>query len=158
MPGKIEKLITPLFHRFFVIRDDGSQRQKLAAQFANGDILEIGCAGKPNSLLRGTKLIGFDFVEPESNLPPNYTGFVRGDVRDLTLFFTPNSFDTIVALEVIEHLPDYCAFFSALARLIRPNGKVILSTPNPYYFSTFVANVFFKNGFSASSRGGGTAE
>jgi 2-polyprenyl-6-hydroxyphenyl methylase/3-demethylubiquinone-9 3-methyltransferase len=39
-------------------------------------------------------------------------------------------FDLITALEVIEHVTDPALFVSAIARLLKPDGLLILSTPN----------------------------
>lgn len=39
-------------------------------------------------------------------------------------------FDLITALEVIEHVTDPALFTSAIARLLKPDGLLILSTPN----------------------------
>jgi 2-polyprenyl-6-hydroxyphenyl methylase/3-demethylubiquinone-9 3-methyltransferase len=39
-------------------------------------------------------------------------------------------FDAVMALEVVEHVADRAAFVAALATLVRPGGKVFLSTLN----------------------------
>ncbi|MFW2831268.1 bifunctional 2-polyprenyl-6-hydroxyphenol methylase/3-demethylubiquinol 3-O-methyltransferase UbiG [Sphingomonas sp. ID0503] len=39
-------------------------------------------------------------------------------------------FDLVTSMEVIEHVTDPAAFIAALARLLAPNGLMILSTPN----------------------------
>ncbi len=64
-----------------------------------------------------------------------------------------NSFDLVVAFEVIEHLTDYCAFLDECARLLTPNGLLIVSSPNKrYYASTRAAtgpNPFHEHEFEA---------
>ncbi len=40
------------------------------------------------------------------------------------------SFDAVIALEVIEHVADRAAFLGALARMVRPGGAIFLSTLN----------------------------
>jgi 2-polyprenyl-6-hydroxyphenyl methylase/3-demethylubiquinone-9 3-methyltransferase len=39
-------------------------------------------------------------------------------------------YDLIVSLEVIEHVTDKALFLTAIARLLKPDGLLILSTPN----------------------------
>ena len=42
----------------------------------------------------------------------------------------PGRFDLVTAMEVVEHVADVSAFLEAIAGLVRPDGLVILSTPN----------------------------
>ena len=58
---------------------------------------------------------------------PNVT-FRVGDLR--TLGLAAASFDTVVSFEVIEHLREQEAFVDELARVLRPEGVLVLSTPN----------------------------
>lgn len=59
--------------------------------------------------------------------------FVAGNILDLDSGFG-GSFDTVLALEVIEHVAHPDAFLMALAQLLRPGGRLIVSTPNGGYF------------------------
>ncbi|MDB4286000.1 class I SAM-dependent methyltransferase [bacterium] len=51
---------------------------------------------------------------------------------DLTkgLPYDDNSMDAIIAIEVMEHIQDHSIFFSECQRILRPGGKVLVSTPN----------------------------
>jgi 2-polyprenyl-3-methyl-5-hydroxy-6-metoxy-1,4-benzoquinol methylase len=44
-------------------------------------------------------------------------------------------YDCVLALEVIEHLPleAICPWLARLAELLRPGGRLVVSTPNTYY-------------------------
>ena len=42
----------------------------------------------------------------------------------------PAGFDVVTCLEMLEHVPDPSAIVTALARLVRPGGHVIISTIN----------------------------
>jgi ubiquinone/menaquinone biosynthesis C-methylase UbiE len=46
----------------------------------------------------------------------------------------PQSFDLIVAFEVIEHLADYGKFLDECARVLSPGGLFIVSSPNKTYY------------------------
>ena len=47
----------------------------------------------------------------------------------MTLPLRPASFDTVLALDVIEHLPDDVAFLESAAALCAPGGRVIVGVP-----------------------------
>lgn len=65
----------------------------------------------------------------------------------------PESFDLVVAFEVIEHLADYRAFLKECARVLAPEGLLIVSSPNKrYYAETRAAtgpNPFHEHEFEA---------
>lgn len=152
MTWKIEAFLTTRLLPRVIYRDDGGRRMRLASSYARGDILDPGCAQKPNALLVG-RVTESDVVPPRQALPPNYTEFVECGVARLEQTFAPSSFDTVEALEVIERLPDHCQFMSSVARLLRRGGTLVLSAPNPYYWATLAANVGFSRGLSASGAG-----
>lgn len=54
---------------------------------------------------------------------------------------TNDTFDAVVALEVIEHVEDRAAFLGALAALAKPGGQVFLSTLNRTARSFLMAKV-----------------
>ena len=49
--------------------------------------------------------------------------------------FPPNSFDLVVAFEVIEHLPDHRSFVQECARVLTHHGLFIVSSPNKKYYA-----------------------
>jgi len=54
--------------------------------------------------------------------------FGKADVRKLDL--PDNAFDVVVSFEVIEHLDDPEEYLSEIARVMKPQGTFIMSTPN----------------------------
>lgn len=46
----------------------------------------------------------------------------------------PGFFDIVVLTEVIEHVIDPISFLEVLLKIVKPNGKVILTTPNKSFY------------------------
>jgi len=44
----------------------------------------------------------------------------------------PQSFDVVIASEVLEHITEYPRFFSELVQALRPGGLLIVTIPNGY--------------------------
>lgn len=112
--------------------------------FKSGErILDAGCGD--GSILFALKkhfdisLVGADFSE-EALLNASRNSIRKGvsleshkaDTRNLP--FAKNSIDKIFSLGVVEHLPDPEKAVSELARCLKPNGVLILMTPNKFSF------------------------
>jgi 2-polyprenyl-6-hydroxyphenyl methylase/3-demethylubiquinone-9 3-methyltransferase len=101
-------------------------------------VLDIGCGGglisEPLARMGGT-VTG---IEPkEANLkaaiahaePQGLAIDYRAEtVEDLVA--AGETFDAVVCLEVVEHVPDVAAFLAGCARLVAPGGMIVLSTIN----------------------------
>lgn len=57
---------------------------------------------------------------------------VQCDAVDITLPFpyTDQIFDRVIAVEVTEHIQDHENFFREINRILKPGGKLYISTPN----------------------------
>lgn len=70
---------------------------------------------------------------------PNVTTFdiaapadVVGDAHYLSRYFTPASFDTVCALELLEHVVEPAKVLSEILKVLKPNGIFIGATPFMY--------------------------
>jgi SAM-dependent methyltransferase len=58
--------------------------------------------------------------------------------------------DVVVALEIVEHLENHFAFMREAARVLRPGGHLLVSTPNEHCIANRWA--YLRTGFFGSSR------
>jgi SAM-dependent methyltransferase len=99
-------------------------------------VLEAGCGARDGAVELGNDadlVVAVDVsaegvgLAASSYARPNVLYAVM-DCQRMAL--APRSFDTVVSLEVIEHLPDVDAYLSEVVRVLRPGGVYIGSTPN----------------------------
>jgi len=95
-------------------------------------LLEIGCA--PGSLLRVARERGFNAIGIEPNEEyvdriEKYSGcnVICGEFPGTTNIAM--NFDSIVALDVLEHVKDPEAFVAAALKLLNPGGRLVLMVP-----------------------------
>jgi SAM-dependent methyltransferase len=58
----------------------------------------------------------------------------------------PASFDLILCTEVIEHIDAWAAAVASMARLLRPGGALVLSTPQPWSPLELLGRIAFRPG------------
>jgi SAM-dependent methyltransferase len=117
------------------------RRLKKLAALSHGKILDIGCNENPNIFLRNP--IGFDLSDSNRKKAVNYEDIIVGDCRKASKYFPERFFDTIIAGELIEHLENPAEFLRECKTILKDNGRLLITTPNPYNLSTIVANVLF---------------
>jgi SAM-dependent methyltransferase len=68
------------------------------------------------------------------DLFPDQNRFLKSEVKKIDLQKTfpigSNSMDMAICCETIEHLPNQYFFFQETARILKPGGRLILTTPN----------------------------
>jgi len=97
-------------------------------------VLDVGCSSgylaRPLSE-RGNTIVGLELDPDSARAAEAYCERVLvGDVETMELPLEPASFDVVLCGDVVEHLRDPAAALARLRPLLRPGGRLVLSTPN----------------------------
>ena len=102
-----------------------------AATMVEGDILEIGTGmgyGVEIVSPKATRYISIDKQLPQNILQLENVEYYDMEVPPID--FENCSFDSVVSFQVIEHIEEDMEFVREVARVLRPGGKFVVSTPN----------------------------
>src|SRR3984957_11891850 len=110
-----------------------------AAPLGGARVLDVGCGGGVFSEAvapRGAPGLGINLSQAvldvaelhalEGKLQIRYRAVAAEELAAAQ----PSTFDLVTCMEMLEHVPDPAAILSALAKLVRPGGDVIVSTLN----------------------------
>ncbi len=140
--GKFRPLhqINPL--RLAFIRDEVCRRfarsTKSAKVLAGLRVLDIGCGG--GLLSEPLARLGGDVVGADASATNIEIARLHAADSDLAIDYRATTaealadrgetFDVILALEIVEHVPDMPAFIAICAGMLRPGGLMVVSTIN----------------------------
>jgi len=106
-------------------------------------VLDVGCgetAGfkflEEKALLAGVPLANLEYHAVDNNpaieplLKDTKIIFHLFDIMNMEQLFEKESFDVIVASEIIEHVVETDRFINILKSLLKPDGYIYLTTPN----------------------------
>ncbi len=116
----------------------------LAGVPANACVLDVGCGnGAVTAYLakQFPAVTGVDFSDSgieqaRRNFPR--VQFERADVSGEMVELAPGSFDLAVSLEVVEHLYQPRLFAANCFRLLKPGGRLVVSTPYHGYLKNLL--------------------
>ena len=120
--------------------------------------LEIGCgAGATMAWLRQKRQIEYAaaveiVAEAASRAEAVFDDVVLGDVNGARLEFRRAQFDLILALDVLEHLPDPAAALASLHDRLEPDGTLIVSLPNVAHYHVSLP-LFFRGKWEYRDQG-----
>lgn len=90
----------------------------------------------------GRAAVVVDLFADPAGVDPAVDAFEKGDVNDVdfcaSLRDRHGSFDTILCLDVLEHIPDPWSTMKALTSLLAPGGCVVASIPNVNHVSVLI--------------------
>jgi 2-polyprenyl-3-methyl-5-hydroxy-6-metoxy-1,4-benzoquinol methylase len=117
-------------------QSDAAVYETVAAALArrgagSGLLVDVGCGGgRLWRYLRGryARCVGVDLIRYEEL--PAEVEFKLAELNGETVPLPDACADAVVAVETIEHLENPRAFVRELARLARPGGWVVVTTPN----------------------------
>jgi SAM-dependent methyltransferase len=112
---------------------------QVASHCAGSVVLESGCGegyGAAHLARTAAKVIALDYDHATMRYVGHHYPGVRPILGNLaTLPLGRSTVDVVVNLQVIEHLWDQLGFLTECHRVLRQNGKLIISTPNRLTFS-----------------------
>jgi SAM-dependent methyltransferase len=111
----------------------------LASYCTGAKVLEAGCGeGYGAALLaqRAARVLALDYDEPTvTHVARRYpaVGAVRGNVAALPV--ASATVDVVANFQVLEHLWDQAGFLAECRRVLRPGGRLLVTTPNRLTFT-----------------------
>ena len=117
---KVFALVRPYLREGVRVADVGAGEGYFSKMI--GDRVQADLGQTPASILAACDLFPEFF---------RYAGVTCDPINaDGSLPYADASFDVVCSLEVIEHIKDQFAFTRELARIVKPGGVAIISTPN----------------------------
>jgi SAM-dependent methyltransferase len=97
------------------------------AHLCRGRLLDIGCGEKPYEGILSNGVTEYVGLEHPDTVHARDRVDVWGDAHDLP--FDDGSFDSVCAFHVIEHTAQPSRVMAEAARVLRPNGTLLLAVP-----------------------------
>lgn len=121
-PGPLGLLVNPFY---FARRGLLVAVRELAAGI-HGRVLDVGCGSRPyESLFDASEYVGLELDTPENRLTKKADVYYVGK----TFPFEPNSFDSVVCNQVLEHVFEPEAFIREIGRVLKTEGQLLLTVP-----------------------------
>lgn len=137
---QVDELLKP------VLSSSLGERAKKTLQFVDGErVLDVGCGVGVMAYAiakeRASRtVLGVDVLETSIEIAreklslPNVR-YIAGNLLDLSL--EAESFDCILFLETVEHVDNTGELLREFHRLLKPNGALVVSTPNAVGLQNF---------------------
>jgi SAM-dependent methyltransferase len=137
--GRSDEPIHALVRRIVDAKEGGYRR-----------VVDLGCGrGDAAAALHGTygSYTGVDIVEYEGFPRGAGISFLKANLEE-SLPLEDQAADLVVSIETIEHLENPRRFIREVVRLVRPGGRVVVTTPNQLSLASKL-HLVFRNQFQA---------
>lgn len=121
---------TPLHPQWFAFRGEHGVRRWIREN-ASGQVLDIGCADRwaREVLNSGCSYVGLDYPGTAATMYATKPDVFADGAR---LPFSEQSMDTVLLLEVLEHVQRPMEVLAEISRVLRPGGLLLLTMPFLY--------------------------
>jgi SAM-dependent methyltransferase len=113
-------------HNWMITRINRRMIERFASRLT-GDLLDVGCGSKPYEAIIGPRVSSYTGMEHPATQHPSDRVDVWGDATSLP--FKGATFDSLVALQVLEHISEPERAVSEFFRVLRPDGTAVITTP-----------------------------
>src|SRR5262249_31474362 len=130
-PGLLKRLEAA--YRRMALRGHVAFIARAAANRTDLDLLDVGCgSGTLLGLMkrRGFRVMGVEFSREAAAVAQAENGVpvITGSLEDT--LFPAESFDIVTLFHVMEHVTNPRSVLSEVARILRPEGSIVLQVPN----------------------------
>jgi len=125
---------------FFQNSEAKEVKHQILKHFISGKVLDVGYASFPSPIAQD--FYGIDMQERQA--PVGYKEVKKVDLNREPIPYEKDSFDTVIAIDTVEHLMNPLSFFLEVNRVLRLGGKFIFCVPNPYFWREIIVNIFMK--------------
>lgn len=121
-PGVIGLFVNP----FFFARKGLYESVQRLSQNVRGRTLDVGCGSRPyERLFQLSEYVGLELDTPENRRAKKADAFYDGK----SFPFESGSFDSVVCNQVLEHVFEPEAFLREIKRVLRSDGRLLLTVP-----------------------------
>lgn len=121
--------------------------KKILERKSLGKTLDIGCNEGFYCKLLGVERKNYFGIDIDDGAlkkaKKNKLNVKKVNLNNNKIPFKNNQFDTVLALDIIEHLLEPEKILEEISRLLNKRGSAIISLPHDYYLTNFVRMIFF---------------
>ena len=147
---KILHTLTPI--RISYIKKKLFDKKYSKKSLSNFNILDLGCGGglvcEPLARL-GANITGIDFVKQNIIAAKKHAKKTNTNIeyfhQNINNLKLKKKYDAVLILEVLEHIEDWKKIIINVKKLLKPGGKIIISTINRNFFSKLFAIFIAEN-------------